>query len=116
MSEPAADPHVIVEIRAPRGARTMQISFEDGHEGVYPHALLRGYCPCAQCQGHNGPIQYVEGGDLELADIAEVGNYALRLTWGDGHSTGLYAFRYLRALCACEACGQGDPTKREFSR
>ena len=39
---------------------------------------------------------------LVLAELEEVGNYAVRLEWGDGHGTGLYAFRYLRDLCSCE--------------
>ena len=114
--QPTGDPNLALEIRALRGARTMHVLFEDGHEGVYPHELLRGYCPCAQCQGHSGPIRFVPGGDLELTELGEVGNYALRLTWGDGHSTGLYSFRYLRTLCACAACVQGEPTARTFSR
>ncbi|HMI92672.1 MAG TPA: DUF971 domain-containing protein, partial [Polyangiales bacterium] len=81
MNQPAGDPFVALEIRAPRGARTMNVLFEDGHEGVYPHELLRGYCPCAQCQGHSGPIRFVAGGEtdgaerLELGELAEVGNY-----------------------------------------
>jgi len=105
-----------VEVRAPRGARVMEISFEDGHVGVYPHELLRGYCPCATCHGHEGPIRFVEGGDLELTDIGEVGNYALRLTWGDGHSTGIYSFAYLRELCACPECASEAPKQETFSR
>jgi DUF971 family protein len=105
-----------IEVRAPRGARVMDVTFEDGHAGVYPHEVLRGFCPCAQCQGHSGPIRFVPGGDLELVDLAEVGNYALRLTWGDGHSTGIYSFRFLRQLCACEQCAQGDLASRTFSR
>jgi DUF971 family protein len=105
-----------VEVRAPRGARVMQIEFADGHVAEYPHELLRGFCPCASCQGHSGPIAFVPGGDLELNDIAEVGNYALRLTWGDGHSTGIYSFGFLRRLCACAACASGDLKQRTFSR
>ena len=116
MSDSAEDATTPVEVRAPRGARTMQIEFADGHQGVYPHELLRGYCPCAQCQGHSGPIRFVAGGDLELLEIAEVGNYALRLTWGDGHASGIYSFGYLRSLCACSACAPGDPAQRTFSR
>jgi DUF971 family protein len=27
-----------------------------------------------------------------------VGNYALKLGWGDTHDSGIYAFRYLRRL------------------
>lgn len=105
-----------VELRAPRGARVMEIDWADGHGATYPHELLRGFCPCAQCQGHDGPISFVEGGDLELQDIQSVGNYAVRLVWGDGHQTGIYSFRYLRELCACSSCSRGDATKRSFSR
>jgi DUF971 family protein len=36
--------------------------------------------------------------DLDLREIEQVGNYALGLTWSDGHSTGIYSFRYLRSL------------------
>jgi DUF971 family protein len=92
------------------------VAFEDGHEGIYPHEVLRGFCPCAECQGHSGGVRYREGGDLDLEGIDEVGNYALRLTWGDGHSTGIYSFRFLRALCACGQCCEGDPTARSFAR
>jgi len=105
-----------VEVRAPSGADLMQIVFADGHVGEYPHVLLRGYCPCAACQGHQGEIRFVQGGSLELTDLGEVGNYALRLTWGDGHASGIYSFRYLRSLCACAECLDGDARARTFRR
>jgi DUF971 family protein len=95
-----------VAIRSPRGATVSEIDWGDGHKGVYPHAILRGYCPCAGCQGHSGTIRYIDPGprQTELEDLEVVGNYALRLEWFDGHGTGLYSYRYLRALCRCEAC------------
>lgn len=105
-----------LEVRAPRGANVMEVEFEDGHRGVYPHDILRGFCPCAVCQGHQGPIRYVPGGSTELTDLAEVGDYALRLTWADGHSTGIYTFPFLRELCSCDACRTADPSARQFSR
>ncbi len=33
-----------------------------------------------------------------------VGRYALQIHWSDGHSSGIYAFPYLRRLCPCPAC------------
>ena len=49
----AKDPRFrAVAVRSPRGARVTEIDWGDGHKGVYPHAVLRGYCPCAGCQGH----------------------------------------------------------------
>lgn len=92
----------------------MEITWADGHKGVYPHEILRGYCPCAGCQGHSGTIKFVPGGelearfkpggDLELRHIEQVGNYALRFEWGDRHDSGIYSFRYLRSLCQCAEC------------
>jgi DUF971 family protein len=40
-------------------------------------------------------LQMTQAQRLEL-----VGNYALRITWGDGHSAGIYDFDLLRALAA----------------
>ena len=108
-------------IKAPRGARVFQIDWADGFVGKIPHAVLRGYCPCAGCQGHSGTIRFVSGGDEELLDIVEVGNYALQLTWGDRHDSGLYSFRYLRLLSEvaaseAEAGAPNDTERRELPR
>lgn len=113
------DPKFVAKaIRSPRGARATEIDWGDGHKSVYPHALLRGYCPCAGCQGHSGTISFVahdDGPALEIDDFEPVGNYALRIAWFDGHGSGLYSYTYLRALCPCDACGggpHGEPMPR----
>jgi DUF971 family protein len=101
-----------VAIRSPRGGRTTEIDWADGHTASYPHAILRGYCPCAGCQGHSGEIRFFETTDaqLELEDIEPVGGYALLFKWFDGHASGIYSFRYLRALCPCAQCRGDDHT------
>jgi DUF971 family protein len=95
-----------IAIRSPRGSRMTEIDWGDGHKAVYPHAVLRGYCPCAGCQGHTGEIRLLETTDpqLELDEIEQVGGYALSLKWFDGHASGIYSFQYLRRLCQCSAC------------
>ena len=113
MNERAIKP---IEVRAPRGARTMEIVWADGHVGVLPHDILRGFCPCAACQGHQGPIRFVEGGNLELTEVEETGSYALRLGWQDGHGTGIYTFRLLRELCCCPVCAPDGRRKQTFGR
>jgi DUF971 family protein len=92
-----------VELRAPRGAASLTIAWSNGAEIEYRHALLRGLCPCAHCQGHQGPVRWADGvtdDDLALLDLEEVGNYAVRLVWADGHGTGLYSFDFLKTLAA----------------
>ena len=90
--------HKPTNLKAPHGASSLEITWADDHRSRLPHELLRGYCPCAGCQGHSGTIRFVPGGNLHLANIEQVGNYALSFAWGDGHNSGIYTFRYLRAL------------------
>lgn len=104
--DPATTP---TQVKAPHGAREMTITWADGHVSRLPHEALRGYCPCAHCQGHGNSIKFVPGGDLDLREIERVGSYALQLTWGDRHDTGLYTFRFLRTLCQCDACAKTTP-------
>ena len=109
---PQAARHPIAQGRS----ASPEIDWGDGHKGLYPHEALRGYCPCAGCQGHSGDIGFVEtrGDQQELEDIESVGNYALALRWFDGHATGIYSFKYLRALCRCPEChpvDRGDPPR-----
>jgi DUF971 family protein len=85
-------------VKAPHGANVLEMTWGDGRKFSYPHSILRGYCPCAGCQGHSGSIQYQPGHNLELRNIEQVGNYALSFEWGDSHSSGIYSFRYLRRL------------------
>ncbi len=101
------DPQFVAKaIRSPRGARVTEIDWADGHKGVYPHEILRGYCPCAGCQGHSGTITFLkrEGIALEIDDMQPVGNYALQIDWFDGHNSGIYSYIYLRSLCQCPEC------------
>jgi DUF971 family protein len=101
---PKTPSHKPTHIKAPHGARVMEITWADGHRSVLPHEILRGYCPCAHCQGHSGEIKFVSGGNEELRGIEPVGSYALTLVWGDGHASGIYSFAYLRSLCRCAEC------------
>ena len=89
------------EIRAPRGADSLDIVWDDGVETHFTNRLLRGLCPCARCQGHTGQTRFVDGDHSILVDIEEVGDYALRLSWPDC-TTGIYSFEYLRRLAAVD--------------
>jgi len=100
---PHRTPHP-TKIRSPRGATVTEIDWSDGKTTRYAHRTLRGLCPCAQCQGHDRGIRWVEAVErasnlmLEVKDLEQVGNYAVGLSWGDGHSGGIYTFEYLREL------------------
>jgi len=99
------------------GEEFLAIVWEDGHESFLEVQNLRKSCPCAACRadppGPRPPLKSPGGALALLPDvprlfgIEEVGNYAVRLRWSDGHSSGLYDYRLLRSLCPCEACRPG---------
>ena len=38
---------------------------------------------------------------VQALKLEPTGNYALRIDWSDGHSTGIYTYERLRELCPC---------------
>jgi len=96
--------HIPTEINHIKARRVVRITWKDGHVGEYPEAYLRGYCPCALCQGHGPQRRFLDVPGAVLEAIRGVGNYAVELCWQDGHSTGIYTYDYLRALCPCGRC------------
>ena len=95
---------VDIELNKPLGV--LRVEWSDGHYSEYTLRYLRGFCPCAECQGHGqGTWIFVNATwPQEIADIREQGNYAIGVTWSDGHSTGIYSWEILRELCPCSAC------------
>lgn len=89
-----------IEVRRLPDQRKLRIEWSDGHHSEYDWRELRGWCPCALCQGHAGERRFVEGAPDDLEGIDLVGNYALNLRW-PGHTTGIYTYEYLRELCPC---------------
>ena len=83
----------------------IEVSWEDGHRSVFPFRYLRGYCPCASCQGHGGgPLRWQSPGEIGLVGIRLVGHYGINPVWDDGHETGIFADRVLRRICPCPEC------------
>jgi DUF971 family protein len=100
-----------IEVHIPD--RLMTIQWEDGHHSVYAFDLLRKECPCAVCReashtATNDPFKVVTStvrpGEVTVAGAEQVGRYAVRFEWSDGHNTGIYSYEYLRAICPCGAC------------
>ena len=90
---------------------TISIAWSDGHLSSYPYGYLRRKCPCATC-AENGPppdpgtspFPILGRKPLKPERAELVGRYALQIFWNDGHSTGIYAFDFLRSLCPCPTC------------
>lgn len=99
-----------VEVRRIADQQLVRITWADGHIGDYSFSYLRGWCPCALCQGHGNERHFIAVEDPQLVGINAVGNYAIGLTWNDHHDTGIYAYAYLRELCPCASCAAARTT------
>jgi DUF971 family protein len=98
-------------------SKGVKIDWSDGHRSEYSLGLLRDECPCATCTGSHGtvpqktnhssaaadPFQMYKPA-LKMATVEEVGHYAIRIGWNDGHNTGIYSFDHLRQICPCAEC------------
>ena len=88
------------ELRIADQGRNLVVTLTSGHTHTLPAELLRVESPSAEVKGH-GPGQetLVTGkAAVFIAGAEPVGNYAIRLKFSDGHSSGLYTWVYLDEL------------------
>lgn len=88
------------EIRLKRDRRTLGVVFDDGVAHDITAEMLRVLSPSAEVQGHSPEQRKTIGGkqNVSIAAVDPVGNYAVRLTFDDGHNTGIFTWSYLRKL------------------
>lgn len=85
------------EIKLHRKSRLLEISFGDGKTFQIPCEFLRVYSPSAEVRGHSPGQEVLQVGKkgVNINHIEPVGNYAIQLTFSDGHNTGLYSWDLL---------------------
>jgi DUF971 family protein len=105
-----------VKIHVSSGAG-VDITWTDGHASHYDFAYLREQCPCATCNEEREKKIAVAapaaGNPLPMFKpkararaATSVGNYAIQITFSDGHATGIFSYDYLRGICPCAECAK----------
>jgi DUF971 family protein len=97
----------------------VDISWADGHSSHFDFAYLRDNCPCATCNDERSKKSeladtspgFASSNPLPMfkpkarAQSAQpVGQYAIQISFSDGHSTGIYSYDHLRSICPCPEC------------
>ena len=98
-------------------SKGIKIDWKDGHRSEYGLTYLRDKCPCAQCTGAHGTPPRPESTQsqatspfpmyqpaLKMLAVEPVGNYAIRISWSDGHNSGIYSWEHFREICPCAEC------------
>ena len=85
----------------------LAVRWNDGSESIVSKRTMREQCPCAQCAGEpdvTGALRRpmnlpaLTDASFEVTGTERVGSYALAVTWGDGHRTGIYSWDFIRRL------------------
>jgi ATP-binding protein involved in chromosome partitioning len=81
---------------------TLSVLWADGRQDHVNTRDLRLACRCAACVEEMSGRPLLDpttiAYDVAPRSITSIGNYAITITWSDGHSTGIYPFDRLRAL------------------
>ena len=85
------------EIRLLADKRVLAVGFEDGSRVEIPAELLRVESPSAEVQGHGPSERKLVAGkrNVRILRVDPVGNYAVRLAFDDGHSSGIFSWPFL---------------------
>jgi DUF971 family protein len=88
------------EIKLHQKSRELEITFDDGKQFRWSCEMLRVYSPSAEVRGHGPGQEVLQIGkkNVEITAIDPVGTYAVKLTFSDGHDTGLYSWDFLYDL------------------
>jgi DUF971 family protein len=88
------------EIQLHQKSRVLEIAFDDGARFLLPCEYLRVYSPSAEVRGHAPGEAVLQVGkeQVNIDDLQQIGAYALKIFFGDGHKSGLYDWQYLYKL------------------
>ena len=107
-----------VKVHVTTGAG-VDIVWADGHASHFDFAYLRENCPCATCSDERIKKESLAESSAAFASspalpmfkpkpraqsATPVGQYAIQISFSDGHSTGIYSYEHLRSICPCAEC------------
>ena len=83
-----SDTPIPTEIKLHQKSRILELAFENGERFELSYEFLRVFTPSAEARGH-APGQ----------ETLQVGNYAIKPVFSDGHDSGLFSWDMLHTLC-----------------
>jgi DUF971 family protein len=97
----------------------VDITWADNHISHYDFPYLREECPCATCNEKRGEEHRHSGSKpapisssalpmfkpkVRAQSATQVGNYAVQISFNDGHNSGIFSYDHLRTICPCAEC------------
>ena len=99
---PAEKVPAVVDAKLSPDGRVLSLEWDDGKKSAVGARTLRQLCPCASCVDewtHKRTFDTeAVPAQMQVRELRPVGNYALSLTFGDGHQTGIFNWAFLRKV------------------
>ena len=88
------------EVKLRKQSNTLELSYSDGSQLELSAEFLRVHSPSAEVRGHGNGQEVLQTGkrNVKLKNLEPVGNYAVKLEFDDGHSTGIFSWDYLVSI------------------
>jgi DUF971 family protein len=88
------------EVKLRKQSNTLELSYSDGSQLEFSSEFLRVHSPSAEVRGHGNGQEVLQTGkrNVKLKNLEPVGNYAVKLEFDDGHSTGIFSWDYLVSI------------------
>ncbi|MFO0968263.1 MAG: DUF971 domain-containing protein [Gemmataceae bacterium] len=87
------------------GDDTLAVEWDDGVQTVVRWQTLREQCPCAGCREERlkppDPFRILKPSELtplKPVRLEPIGFYGYKITWSDGHDSGIFTLEHLRSL------------------
>jgi len=87
------------DIKLHKKSKSLELTFDAGNFELRAE-YLRVHSPSAEVRGHGVGQETLQTKKkfVGITDVELVGNYALKISFDDGHSSGLYTWSYLHDL------------------
>ena len=91
---------VPTDIKLHQVSGILEILFEGGEVFNLSAEYLRVFSPSAEVKGHGPGQEVLQHGKkmVKIANLEAQGNYAIKITFSDGHDSGIYSWQYLYEL------------------
>jgi len=86
---------------------SIKFGWKSGKAYEIPFRKLRLACPCASCVDEYTGEALLDPAsvptDISAKDVGTLGNYAVVVTWSDGHDSGIYSYKTLDKIASWDS-------------
>ena len=90
------------DIKLHKKSAKLELVYGDKACNTFSAEFLRVHSPSAEVRGHGKGQEILQTGkrQVKIVNLESVGNYAIKLSFSDGHDTGIYSWTYLQELAS----------------